>query len=91
MGTSREVERIERTKTIGGNGAVNRREGTGAPLRLPLLSPTDLASYLGVPVATIYRWRSYGYGPMGIRVGRHVRYRVEDVDQWLEAQRRDRA
>lgn len=91
MGTSKEVERIERTKTISGNGAKNRRDGTGAPPRLPLLSPTDLASYLGLPVATIYRWRSYGYGPMGFRVGRHVRYRIEEVDQWLEEQRRDGA
>ncbi len=91
MGTSREAERIERTKTMGGSGAVNRREGTGAPLRIPLLSPKDLASYLGLPVATIYRWRSYGYGPPGVRVGRHVRYRIEAVDQWLDEQRRDRA
>lgn len=48
-----------------------------------LLSPKELAAYLGVPVATIYRWRSLGEGPVGCRVGRHVRYRREDIEAWL--------
>lgn len=55
-----------------------------------LLSPGELASYLGLPVATIYRWRSRGDGPCGMRVGRHVRYRVEDVDRWLDDLREHR-
>jgi len=42
-----------------------------------------LATFLGVPVATIYAWRQKGYGPKGIRIGRHVRYRKEDVDTWV--------
>lgn len=54
-----------------------------------LLRPDELASILGIPLATIYRWRSRGDGPPGIRVGRHVRYRLEDVDRWLD-ERRDR-
>ncbi len=52
-----------------------------------LLRPDELASLLGIPLATIYRWRSRGDGPPGIRVGRHVRYRLEDVDRWLDEQR----
>ncbi len=52
-----------------------------------LLRPDELASFLGIPVATIYRWRSRGDGPRGIRVGRHVRYRIEDVERWLDEQR----
>jgi excisionase family DNA binding protein len=52
-----------------------------------LLSPEELAGLLGVPVATIYRWRSHGEGPHGFRIGRHVRYRLDDVDQWLESRR----
>jgi excisionase family DNA binding protein len=43
----------------------------------------DLANYLGVPVQTIYQWRTKGYGPVGVRIGRHVRYRPEDVQRWL--------
>jgi excisionase family DNA binding protein len=49
-----------------------------------LLSPQQLADYLGVPLATVYRWRYEGTGPRGIKVGKHVRYRRQDVERWLE-------
>lgn len=55
--------------------------------RSDLFSPADLADYLGVPLATVYRWRSHGDGPEGIRVGRHVRYRTVDVERWLDEHR----
>lgn len=51
-----------------------------------LESPQDIADYLGVPIDTIYGWRSRGIGPRGMRVGRHVRYRRRDVDDWLDRQ-----
>ena len=41
------------------------------------------AAFLGVPLRTIYRWRSRHEGPRGYRVGRHVRYRFDDVERWL--------
>lgn len=50
-----------------------------------LLSPEELAEYLGIPVATIYQWRHKGTGPRSMKVGRHVRYRHSDVDVWLDA------
>lgn len=49
-----------------------------------LLMPEELARFLGVPVKTLYQWRYRGVGPRGVRVGRHVRYRRQDVDDWLE-------
>jgi excisionase family DNA binding protein len=49
-----------------------------------LFSPEEVASYLGVPVKTLFQWRYKGVGPRGIRVGRHVRYRSDDVEAWLE-------
>ena len=52
-----------------------------------LLSIPELADYLSVPVGTIYRWRYARDGPVGYRVGRHVRYRLSDVEHWLETQR----
>lgn len=52
----------------------------------PLLSVQDLAEYLDLPVATLYGWRYRGLGPPGFRVGRHVRYRQSDVDQWINDQ-----
>jgi excisionase family DNA binding protein len=48
-----------------------------------LLTVQDLASYLGVPVATIYAWRYRRQGPPGFRVGRYLRFRRGDVEQWI--------
>ena len=50
------------------------------------LSPEELSRELGIPLGTIYRWRSRGGGPRGFKVGRHVRYRRSDVEAWLETQ-----
>jgi excisionase family DNA binding protein len=51
-----------------------------------LMSLTDVSEMLGIPVHTLYRWRYRGDGPVGYRVGRHVRYRREAVEAWLEQQ-----
>ncbi len=50
-----------------------------------LLSSEEVAKYLGVPLATLRRWRYRSTGPRGIRVGKHVRYRRDDVESWLDA------
>lgn len=51
------------------------------------LSIDDLAAKLQIPKKTIYTWRSQvpRRGPRGFRVGRHVRYRLEDVEAWVES------
>lgn len=51
-----------------------------------LLSVQALSEYLEVPVATLYRWRYLGEGPPGFRVGKHLRYRLGDVEAWVEEQ-----
>ena len=51
-----------------------------------LLTVEQLADYLGVPVATIYAWRYRREGPPGFRVGKYVRYRMSDVQEWIERQ-----
>lgn len=43
----------------------------------------DVSAYLGIPVATLYQWRSHNRGPAGRRVGRYLRYRPEDVKAWV--------
>jgi excisionase family DNA binding protein len=48
-----------------------------------LLSPAELADLLGVPEKTIYKWNSEGTGPPRLQIGRHVRYRPDDVEAWL--------
>jgi excisionase family DNA binding protein len=50
-----------------------------------LLKPAEVAAFLGVPKATLYAWRYRREGPPAVRVGRHLRYRRRDLDQWLEA------
>ena len=55
------------------------------------VSNEDLAEKLDVPLATIRRWRYVGDGPPGIRLGRHVRYNVRDVERWLEERRKTAA
>ena len=53
----------------------------------PLLTPTQVAEHLGVPITTLYGWKYKGYGPRTLRVGRHLRYRVEDVEAWVQQQK----
>ena len=45
----------------------------------------DVAEYLGVPVKTLYHWRSTGYGPPSRRVGKYLRYKPDEVEAWLDA------
>ena len=52
-----------------------------------LISIDELSDYLGVPVKTIYDWRLTGHGPCAIRVGRHLKYAISDVREWLASQR----
>ncbi len=51
-----------------------------------LLTVSDLAAYLGVPVATLYGWRHHRQGPPGFKAGRHLRYRMSDVERWITEQ-----
>ncbi|MEU7164992.1 helix-turn-helix domain-containing protein [Streptomyces morookaense] len=59
--------------------------------RRKLTAARELADYCGVPLATVYQWSHRGGGPRLIKVGRHLRARWEDVDQWLDAQTIDSA
>jgi excisionase family DNA binding protein len=51
-----------------------------------LLSIRQLAEYLGCPTSTVYAWRSRGEGPPGFRLGKAVRFKVDDVDHWISEQ-----
>ena len=55
---------------------------TPAPRRL--LTLQEVAEYLQIPAKTLYAWRHKSEGPEGIRVGRHVRYRPEEIERWLD-------
>ncbi|MEU0492057.1 helix-turn-helix domain-containing protein [Nocardiopsis sp. NPDC006139] len=48
-----------------------------------LWTPEETASYLGVPLKTLYQWRYRRTGPPSHRVGRHVRYEPTEVRAWV--------
>lgn len=55
----------------------------------PLLGVTEVSQLLGVPKATLYRWHSMStpstpVGPRAFRVGRYLRYTLEDVRSYIQ-------
>lgn len=80
-----------RNERSAGPSGVDPREPTARRSTLTshddrYLSIDDLAALLQVPKRTIYNWRA-AYprrGPKSFRVGKHVRFRREDVDAWIE-------
>jgi predicted DNA-binding transcriptional regulator AlpA len=59
-------------------GLVSRRT-----LRTP-----DAADYCGSSASTFEKLRLTGGGPVYLKIGRRVVYRIEDLDAWLAANRR---
>ena len=51
--------------------------GVGAS---PLLSTVLAAVRLGLQPCTLEKWRTTGGGPQYVKLGRSVRYRLEDLD-----------
>ncbi|MDR0489554.1 MAG: helix-turn-helix domain-containing protein [Propionibacteriaceae bacterium] len=47
----------------------------------------DLSKALGIPVATIYDWRTRGKGPRAYRFGKHLKFAVSDVKAWMLSRR----
>ena len=44
------------------------------------------AARIGLSVATLEKKRVYGDGPPFLKMGRSVRYRLTDLDAWMERQ-----
>ncbi|MEV4270587.1 MULTISPECIES: helix-turn-helix transcriptional regulator [Micromonospora] len=61
---------------------------TAAPRRERMASLAEVAEYLGVSPQTLYNWRHKGIGPKSRKVGGLVKYRLADVDAWLESRSR---
>ncbi len=55
----------------------------------PLLTLGEAARLLRVSEKTLYsqRYRGEAPGALGIRVGRYVRFYVEDLEEWCNRQR----
>jgi excisionase family DNA binding protein len=50
---------------------------------LNLMTEQEVSKRLNVSVASLRRWRLLSRGPQFIKVGALVRYRPEDLDEWL--------
>lgn len=62
----------------------NPAEALHPPLE-PLLTPREVANYLKKSEKTLANWRCAKVGPTSIRVGGDVRYRVDDLLAWVDA------
>lgn len=54
-----------------------------------LLTPEQLAIWLGLSLNTVNQWRYLKRGPRFLKIGKNVRYAEEDVLAWLEQQSRE--
>jgi len=54
---------------------------------LPLLNTREAADVLGVAPGTLEDWRARGtgQGPKWLKVGHAVRYRLQELEEWIEA------
>jgi predicted DNA-binding transcriptional regulator AlpA len=52
-----------------------------------MLGPRQAAHQLGVTTRTLDNWRARGRGPAYVTLEGQIRYRSEDVDAWLDANR----
>jgi len=51
------------------------------------LTEEDAAHYVAYTPSALRKWRKKGSGPAYIRHGRSIRYRVRDLDDWLDGHR----
>ena len=50
-----------------------------------LLTPDEVVAEFKLPSKLVlYGWRHKGVGPPALKVGRHLRYRREDLDEWTQ-------
>lgn len=52
-----------------------------------LLNEHEVADSCSISVLTLRKWRSQRRGPQYVKIGALVRYRPEDVDAWIVAQK----
>jgi predicted DNA-binding transcriptional regulator AlpA len=49
----------------------------------PLLSTAEVSAILKVPTHTLINWRYRGVGPRAARIGRGLKYRRSDIEQFV--------
>lgn len=51
-----------------------------------LMTSREVAEYLRISESLINSYRADGIGPVYIKMGKLVRYRLEDVEEWMSKQ-----
>jgi len=56
-----------------------------SPVEGSILTVDQAATYLAIPKATLYTWRTrrVGFGPRAVKIGGCLRYRRVDLDSWV--------
>lgn len=49
----------------------------------PVMTEAQAAEYLHIPHNTLRNWRTVSRGPRYVKNGKIIRYRREDLDNWL--------
>ena len=62
---------------------VDSTKGQNMTIENKLLTVPELSEYLGIAIETLKKYRMRGTGPKFIKLGRLVRYRLSDVDEWV--------
>jgi predicted DNA-binding transcriptional regulator AlpA len=78
--------KTERSPTGAQGAELLTEQGIVAPDSDRLWTVEEVSHFLGIPVATLYRWHYLGAGPKPGRVGRHLRYLPADVISWFRKQ-----
>jgi hypothetical protein len=60
---------------------------TPSPSSLPpsQLTAAEAGIYLRIALVTLAQWRLVGKGPVFIRMGKAIRYRLSDLHAWMDA------
>ena len=53
-----------------------------------LMTEREISVKYGIPVRTLQKWRLTGSGPCFVKLGRAVRYRIVDMDSFIESRLR---
>ena len=55
-------------------------------LRSEFLTTPQAADFLGLKKGTLEVWRSQGRGPTFVKLGRAIRYRLKDIEDFINSQ-----
>jgi hypothetical protein len=79
---------LPRYGRVAGGGTLRRMANPGFEMNIDvldaLLTEHQLARKLGLTISGMRKLRWAGRGPRYLRLGRVIRYRVQDVEDWLK-------